>query len=121
MKRCDPVDLLFLFCSGLFLLHQLGERIVGINMPFIDSYLDPILLMPILLHLITWERRIVFGNKSYQLSGYHMFGYFVLIAIVAELVLPQLTPKLISDRYDVACYALGALIYFSALYDVGRF
>ncbi len=109
----STLDILFWLCTGLFLIHQVVERVIGIMVPFIDSYLDPILLMPILLYLITLERSIVFDKKSYQLSVYLMFGYFVLISILSELILPKFNSKLTPDKYDVVCYAIGTFIYFA--------
>lgn len=44
----------------LVLLHQSLEKLLEIRIPVIDNYLDPLLLMPILLHLMLWERRILF-------------------------------------------------------------
>lgn len=102
---------LFAMCAGLFVLHQVGQKIVGISLPLIDSYLDPLLCMPILLQLITWERQLFHRSNTYILPRSHIFGYFLLISIVCEWVLPRWNPKLISDPWDVLAYALGTVMY----------
>lgn len=62
----------FLGAVGLALIHQILQEILGVHVPIVDSYLDPLLFLPILLQLILLERRFVFGKGSqYVLSWYH--------------------------------------------------
>ena len=102
---------LFAMCAGLFVLHQVGQKIAGISLPLIDSYLDPLLCMPIILQLIVWERKLFHRSNAYILPRSHIFGYFLLVSIVCEWVLPRWNPKLISDPWDVLAYALGTAMY----------
>src|SRR5690606_17399771 len=103
--------LLFWMCSVLFLLHQYIQKITTVSFPLIHSYLDPLLFMPILLTLITWERRLIYKNRSYTLPLTHIFGYFLLVSILCEVVFPMWTEGMTADVWDVLCYALGTFLY----------
>lgn len=111
MRRLKRVDVLFLGCSALFLAHQYLERIAKVRVKVLDNYLDPLLMMPILLYLVTFERRIILRRPDYRLPAMHVAGYVVLVSILAELILPLFNDKLIADPWDVCLYVLGGLIY----------
>jgi hypothetical protein len=103
--------LFFSISCCAFLIHQFVERILRINIPFIDSYLDPLLIMPILLHLVVLERRIVLKNASYRLPLLHITGYFILICLFGEVIFPYINSAFISDLWDIFFYAIGTLFY----------
>ncbi len=104
--------LLFITSLISFLLHQYLERIAGLHIPAADNYLDPLLLMPILLTLILWERRWLLGmGSSHILSFYHIVGYCLLVALVSEVVFPAVSPTFTSDPWDVVAYMAGSLLF----------
>lgn len=111
MKKRTTHNLLFVLCAIAFIAHQVLQKIFHISVPVVDSYLDPLLFMPIVLHLVVIERRIMLKVPDYRLPPTHIFGYFLLISILCEIILPFLNSEMIADKWDVLCYALGTLIY----------
>lgn len=69
--------------------------------------------MPILLHLIVWERKLLYRRAGYTLSRAHIIGYVLLVSILCEIVFPLWNEKMTGDAWDIACYALGGFIYAS--------
>lgn len=104
--------LLFVVCLCLFLWHQYMERVLQVSNSFTDSYLDPFLCMPIVLHLIVWERRLFLKNRHYTLPLNHIIGYVLLISIFCEILFPLWNSSLVADVYDVLLYALGGAVYY---------
>jgi len=93
-------------------LHQLLQKVGQFSVPLLDHYLDPLLLMPILLHLILWEKRIVFrkGN-SYVLPLNYMAIILVVVSFVVEYLFPKWSTDFTADYYDILCYIIGTLTY----------
>jgi len=106
--------LLFTVCVVLFLLHQYLQKIVKVSLPVMDNYLDPLLLMPILLPLIVWERQLIHKKINYTLPLTHVFGYFLLVSILCEIILPLWNRKMTADVRDILFYALGSIIYVAS-------
>lgn len=103
----------FLCFSFLFVAHQVLQWILGVHLRWIDSYLDPILMMPITLHIILWERRYLFHKTvDYKLSSSDIFNYFLLVSILGEVVFPALQPRFVADWMDVLCYLIGAVFFY---------
>ena len=99
-------------------VHQLIEKLLLLHLPVIDSYLDPLLLMPVLLHLLLWERRILFRKGiNYTFSTFQIILIFILISFVTEYIFPKWNPKFTADIWDVVCYVLGT-IYFHIYHNV---
>ena len=114
MKRQDATLWLVIISAVLFVVHQYVQLVAKIRMPFLDQYLDPALMMPILLHLLVWERRVVCGDTSIRLPQSHIFGYFLLAVIFGELVFPYFSDKFTADYWDILSYALGSIAYVVA-------
>ncbi len=108
-------DILFILCLLIFLVHQFIERIVKVEVAVLDNYLDPLLAMPIILHLITLERRILTRNPGYRMPLVHIILYFIIVSVIVEIVFPMFNPKLIGDPIDVVLYAIGSGFYIMAL------
>lgn len=109
--RYSRNDLLFFVCSIVFLLHQYGQKQQGLIVPLLDSYLDPLLCLPIVLHLMTWEHRFVYRRRQYVMPRITILGYLVLLSLLWEFILPHWNEKMTADPWDVLCYALGAFLY----------
>lgn len=103
--------ILWIICLTLFILHQCLEKIAKVRIELLDNYLDPLLIMPILLPLITWERRFLRNEWDYKLPLTHVLGYVIIISALAEIILPKLTKNMIADPLDVLFYSIGAGIY----------
>lgn len=107
MKRIP--DILFVICTTLFLIHQYLQKYLGIGVKVADSYLDPLLAMPILLHLVNLERKWI--TKKKPLSDGEMWGYCLLVAMIAEVIFPLITPNFTYDLLDIVLYLTGTIIY----------
>ena len=111
MRGRRNTNILFIICSFLFIGHQYLERIAKIQIAVLDNYLDPLLVMPILLWLVTYERRVIHRRPDYKLPVLHILGFVVLVAFLAEMIFPLFTDKLISDPWDAGLYVIGGLVY----------
>ena len=114
MKQEHPVISLVMVSGLLFLFHQYLHNETDINITFLNNYLDPFVLMPLLLYAVLWERRIVLKNKNMVLSYTDIFGYFVLMVILGEVLFPFASEKFTADYWDILAYALGTLAYIIA-------
>lgn len=106
--------ILFVLCCSLFVGHQFLQKVAGRHIPLLDNYLDPLLLMPVLLHLVTWERRVLYKDKSYKLPLTHIVAYLVSVSFIAEVVFPIFHRSHIADPLDLGFYILGASCYLWA-------
>lgn len=114
MKQERAVFSLVIVSGLLFLFHQYLHNETDINITFLNNYLDPFLLMPLLLYAVLWERRIVLKNKNMVLSYTEIFGYFVLMVLLGEVLFPLISKKFTADYWDILAYALGTLAYIIA-------
>jgi hypothetical protein len=114
LKKEKPKIILFIASALLFLGHQYLQLIMGINITFLDNYLDPTVLMPTLLFAVLWERRILLKNKNMVLSYTEILGYFLLVVIFGEIIFPLFSDRFIADYWDILAYAIGTLAYIGA-------
>lgn len=102
----------FLFLVTIFVIHQVLQKIFAVHILIIDSYLDPLLFMPILLQLVLWEKRVIYKKEAtYRLDHLTMFSILFVVAIVCEYIFPLLTNSFTSDWLDVFCYTIGTIIF----------
>lgn len=103
----------FVCFAVLFISHQIAQWILKVQLKCIDSYLDPVLMMPISLHILLWERRYCLGRTGdYTFSKSMLLYYFLLVSILFEIVFPAIQPKFIADWLDVLCYGLGTFFFY---------
>jgi len=114
LKKEKPKIILFIASALLFLGHQYLQLIMGINITFLDNYLDPTVLMPTLLFAVLWERRILLKNKNMVLSYTEILGYLLLVVIFGEIIFPLFSDRFIADYWDILAYAIGTLAYIGA-------
>lgn len=102
----------FIIALAVVGLHQFVQKICGISIPLIDSYLDALLFMPIALHLLLWEQRLLFSKgHHYTFSKPKLFLYWLVMSIIAEYLFPIWHHGFTADIIDVLCYALGTLAF----------
>jgi hypothetical protein len=111
MIKLNTRNFLFTGCSVLFVAHQYLQKMAGVHLPVVDNYLDPLVFMPIVLHLVALERRIILRSPDYKLPLVHTVAYFILIVIAGEIVFPLLNTKFVADIADIFFYALGGFVY----------
>lgn len=104
-------------CLALFGLHLLTERVFYLDLPLMDSYLDPVLSIPIALGAVQLERVWLHGQApDYRLSGLECAILTITLACAFELLLPRYSERLVYDPWDFVGYAVGGVLY----YGVGR-
>lgn len=102
----------FLLVIGLGAAHQLTQKGLHLSLPLLDNYLDPLLCMPILLHLRRWEKNLGGPSDAFPaLPNWEIFLWFVLTAILAEIIFPALSKRFTGDSLDAVAYAAGSLLY----------
>ena len=112
-KSFPNPPLFWWICAVLFWAHQIAQRLLNWSFPFLDSYLDPFLCMPILLGLLTMERKWVMG-KDYNLPILDSVVIVVVLSLIFELGFPKWSDAFYYDSYDFVAYGLGALAYIVA-------
>lgn len=101
----------WLLVTGLLLTHQLVQRALGINVPFLDSYLDPVLSVPVLVGLAAAERRWLLGATCAGFGWPEVAGMTLGIAVIGEFVFPWLDPvQQVYDPWDFVAYGVGCVI-----------
>lgn len=100
----------------LFVAHQIIQKGFNINIPWIHSYLDDVLAMPILLTLILFERRKFFAwGDDFVFSALESLALVVSLSLVFELVFPAFSTKFTFDWRDFIAYALGGVVFYKYL------
>jgi len=103
---------LIIICAALFVLHQVAQKVLGLQIPLADAYLDPLLCMPLLLYGLEWERRRLWGRP--ELSTGIVLCLTAILAVLFEWFFPYLHAGFTSDWIDVALYFAGAGMYLLA-------
>jgi hypothetical protein len=101
---------LFITASLLFAAHQLSQKVWGLSLPWADSYLDPLLCMPLLLTVYQIEQSWLWGRKKMPLA--EILIVTTVLSLVFEVIFPGLSHRFTADMLDVAAYFAGALLYF---------
>ena len=96
------------------MLHQYLQMYEHLKLSFADNYLDPALVMPILLYAVHWERRILLKDEQITLSYSEILAYFLLIVVFGEIIFPLMSDKFTADYWDILAYALGTFAYIGA-------
>lgn len=111
----------YLFWASLLLLvlHQLTQKVLGISIPILDNHLDPLLSMPIVLHLFKWERSFWWKYQR-ELSFFEIISATLIFSVLFEVLFPYWHSGFYGDWWDVLGYWLGALLY-GALLFVNRY
>ncbi len=102
----------FIICIALFAIHQLFQKIVAIPIPFLDSYLDPFLSIPIFLSLLLEERRWLLRQPDFNFTTLEVVIITTVLAIIFEEVFPRISDSFTRDNLDYVFYFFGGG-YFS--------
>ncbi|AHM59668.1 hypothetical protein D770_07025 [Flammeovirgaceae bacterium 311] len=102
----------FIICCLLFVLHQILQKVLHVDLGYVDSYLDSLLAMPIILTLLVAERRVLFRRgENYRLTVLDVVVATFFIAFVSEVIFPALSSRFTADWVDVVCFCLGSLLF----------
>ena len=94
-------------CTLLFALHQLGLMLWGKTWWFLDSFLDPLLALPVLVGLPAaaagqlWRRTV-------PLPASWIWVFALCLAVLFEGWIPTFDPRFTADPLDGIAYLLGA-------------
>ena len=97
---------IWLGAAGIFLAHQVLEKLFLIDLPFLDSYLDPFLMGIICPGIWAWEKK---NGGSMEPS--ELLAAFLLLAWLSEWLFPYLSTQFVSDWRDLFGIALGVGIF----------
>jgi hypothetical protein len=104
---------LFVFSFTIFIVHQVAQKFFNLHFHLIDRYLDSVLAMPVILHLLKVERVLIFKKgDGYQLSVLEISMATVYVILMSEILFPILSDKFTSDLTDVFFYFAGSLVYY---------
>lgn len=97
----------FLFPLFLFIVHQLTQKVLGLEFSFLDSYLDPFCLTALFFPLLKLERKILFGQNKLNLL--EILFIFMVLVIIFEGILPLYFKPFVYDFWDIVAMALGVV------------
>ncbi len=94
-----------------FLFNQFLERVLSVHIPFMYSYLDDLLAVP--LTLCSYQLFVSLLSKN---AHYHLPVSMVVICIIGfsfhfELLMPSISNRYTADLADVWMYMMGGIIY----------
>lgn len=101
---------LFVLSAVLFTAHQLTQKVWEISIPWADSYLDPLLCMPILLTGFTIEQRWL--TKRPSLQPIEILAATGFLSFLFEWGFPRWSTGFTQDPWDVAAYFCGAALFY---------
>ena len=106
-------------CISLFLAHQISQKLLALQCPFLDSYLDPFLSIPILLGGILLERRFFLSKYYsakekvlYQFSIFEIVILSTFFALLFEVGFPCWSENFTYDSFDFFAYFFGSLVFY---------
>jgi hypothetical protein len=102
---------LFIIAVLLFLLNQVLER-TGVFLPYVHSYLDDLLCMPVTLTMALFLQQKFMRSPDYVFSKNHVAVVVIFYAIFFEVWLPEHSAHYTSDPLDAIAYAAGGLVFY---------
>lgn len=76
------------------------------------SYLDDLLVLPIILPFTLSLLRLIYRNKNLLLGSSLIINAIIMFTIVFELILPHYSSEYTRDYFDLLFYSLGGLMYW---------
>lgn len=106
----------WLFCVLLFIGHQFLQKILDWNFTILDSYLDPLLCLPIFMGMMLFERRFflkkIKHNTVYTFSILETIVIATTLSIIFEEGFPRWSDQFTKDYFDYIFYFVGALFFY---------
>ena len=108
----------------LLIIHQITQKILNVNLRWLDNYLDALLCMPILLGLLLQERQFIIAKyfkptsqKNYQFSILEITLATIFFAIIFEEGFPKWSIYFTKDYWDYVAYFVGAFLFHFFIND----
>jgi hypothetical protein len=103
----------FIISCVLFWINQFLERVLGIFIPYVHSYLDDLLAMPVVLGITLQAFRLFHPLKDrFIFTKSHIIIAVVYFSLIFEVLLPMKSDTYTRDPWDVLCYAIGAVAFY---------
>ena len=96
----------------VFLVHQLLQRGLGVQLPFIDAYLDPFAAGVLAPAGIVIERRLIWRMPDPRLTFWQVVIVVGMVALISEALLPRWFDGFVRDGWDYLAFFAGGLLYF---------
>ncbi len=94
----------------VFLTNRLLEAAEATNTA-LASWLDDLLVMPLVLGLVLGLQRLRRRDAAWVVPDLQIIAAVLLYAVLFEVLLPRWNAVAVADGWDVAAYAVGALIF----------
>lgn len=103
----------FLLPALLFWVNQYLEKSLKTFIPFIHSYLDDLLAMPVILGITLQAFRWFYSkNECFIFTKTQISIGTAYISFIFEVLLPQWSDRYTADPWDVLCYGLGGVYFY---------
>lgn len=103
----------FLLPCLLFWVNQYLEKVAGIFVPYVHSYLDDLLAMPVILgitlQIFQWINPV---GTNYRFSPLQIMVGVAYVSLIFEVLLPYWSDSYVGDLWDVFCYSVGAVYFY---------
>lgn len=97
----------------MFVLHQVLQKIFHVNFFWVDSYIDNLVAMPIILSLWQLEKIWLFRKGSnYKLSALEIGVATIYISLISEVIFPLFSKDFTGDIVDVIMYFIGSALFY---------
>ena len=94
----------------LFVIHQILQKLIGVEIPFVDFYIDPFCFSALTMPLYMWERKMLFHQSG--ISKLEMLVLLTFLILFSEVVLPYFSSQFIADLLDVLMILLGGVWFY---------
>ncbi len=96
----------------LFVLHQLGQKVFYLYLPFVDAYFDPFVCS--LFGLFAAQKHFAYLSQlpNRQLAVWEILLTAFLLSIISEEIFPRLSSEFTRDMWDYVAFASGALAFY---------
>jgi hypothetical protein len=101
----------------LFVGHQLLQYVIGVPLPYVDSYFDPFACAVLGLSAILWERKYLWKANQHQLGAAETIVTTIVLAIISEQLFPFLSNRFYSDPFDYLSFVAGGIYFYFLIND----
>ncbi|HLU90748.1 MAG TPA: hypothetical protein VKZ51_13000 [Cyclobacteriaceae bacterium] len=103
----------FILSCVLFWVNQYLEKVRQIFIPFVHSYLDDLLLMPVALGITLQIYRWIHPAKEkFAFTKVQIAVAVIYFSILFEGLLPLWSDLYTRDLLDVVFYSIGAVLFY---------
>lgn len=102
---------IFVIITILLIIHQITQKILLVNLPFIDAYLDDFLAMPFMLSVFLMEQ-LFWNRRTTKLTIFEIVIFTTVFAIFFEEIVPKFHESYTKDYWDYLAYGFGSYLFY---------